>query len=259
MDRDRDGRSFSARHVVAVQDGEVIFSMITSFHAESEATRFDDAPRREVPAPEDTALGGWNPLLDVRPVTPTDFLKGVFTDCLWVRSAVSLGDDPLLQRAGLTYLSDLGTGFGQQDRKLVGRGGPSIDHSMWFQEDIRADEWVLVDLRPVKARSARGCYEGSLRDRDGALGATIYQEQLLLPGSAADMGAGAMASDEDTLATDGSAEKESAQRIARGPASHRDGGPPVAEQPESLSSPVAEQPSTEHRAPLASPGFAVAG
>ena len=37
VDRDRDGRSFSARHVVAVQDGEVIFSMITSFHVESGA------------------------------------------------------------------------------------------------------------------------------------------------------------------------------------------------------------------------------
>ena len=31
VDRDRDGRSFSARHVNAVQDGEVIFSMVTSF------------------------------------------------------------------------------------------------------------------------------------------------------------------------------------------------------------------------------------
>ena len=117
VDRDRDGRSFSARRVVAVQDGDVIFSMVTSFHVESEGARFDDAPRRSVPAPEDTTLGGWNTLLDVRPVTPTDFLKGVFTDCLWVKSAVSLGDDPLLHRAGLTYLSDLGTGFGQQDRK----------------------------------------------------------------------------------------------------------------------------------------------
>jgi acyl-CoA thioesterase len=97
----------------------------------------------------------------------------------------------------LTYLSDLGTGFGQQDRALVGRGGPSIDHSVWFQEDIRADDWVLVDLVPVKARSARGCYHGSLRDRDGLLGATIYQEQLLLPGSAADMLAATLPSNED--------------------------------------------------------------
>jgi acyl-CoA thioesterase II len=213
VDRDRDGRSFSARHVVAVQDGEVIFSMVTSFHVEGEGSRFDNAPRRDVPAPEDTAAGGWNTLLDVRPVTPTDFLKGVFTDCLWVKSAVSLGDDPLLHRAGLTYLSDLGTGFGQQDRALVGRGGPSIDHSVWFQEDIRADEWVLVDLVPVKARSARGCYHGSLRDRDGQLCATIYQEQLLLPGSAADMLAAAVPSDED-LPVDRDPEEEAARRGA---------------------------------------------
>ncbi len=187
VDRDRDGRSFSARHVVAVQDGEVIFSMITSFHIERDGGDFDDAPRRTAPEPEDTPRGGWNPLLEVREVTPTDFLKGVFTDCVWVRSAASLGDDLLVHRAGLTYLSDLGTGFGQQAKSIVGRGGPSIDHSMWFQQDIRADDWVLVDLRPVKAHSSRGAYEGSLRDRHGVLGATVYQEHLLLPGSMSDV------------------------------------------------------------------------
>ena len=140
-------------------------------------------PGAPAPEPEQTVRSGWNDLLEVREVTPTDFLKGVFTDCVWVRSTAPLGDDPLIQRAGLTYLSDLGTGFGQQDASLVGRGGPSIDHSMWFQENIRADDWVLVDLRPVKARSARGSYHGSMRDRHGTLGATIYQEHLLLPGS----------------------------------------------------------------------------
>ncbi len=156
VDRDRDGRSFSARHVVAVQDGDVIFSMITSFHVESGGSVFDEAPRREAPDPELVPHKAWSTLLEVREVTPTDFLKGVFSDSLWVRSSTKLGDDPLLHRAGLTFLSDLGTGFGQQDRSVVGRGGPSIDHAMWFQEDIRADDWVLVDLRPVKARSARG-------------------------------------------------------------------------------------------------------
>ena len=58
VDRDRDGRSFSARHVVAVQEGEVIFSMVTSFHAESEGGSFDDAPRRPTPEPEDPAEAG---------------------------------------------------------------------------------------------------------------------------------------------------------------------------------------------------------
>ena len=69
-----------------LQEGDVIFSMITSFHAESEGGVFDDAPRRAAPEPEDTVRSGWNALLEVREVTPTDFLKGVFTDCVWVRS-----------------------------------------------------------------------------------------------------------------------------------------------------------------------------
>jgi acyl-CoA thioesterase-2 len=186
VDRDRDGRSFSARHVVALQEGEVIFSMVTSFHAERAGGAFDDAPRRAAPEPEDTPTRGRYPLLDVREVTPTDFLKGVFSDCMWVRSSVPLADDPLLQRAGLTYLSDLGSGFGQQAASVVGRGGPSVDHAMWFQQQIRADDWVLVDLRPIKAWGGRGVYHGSMRDRHGVLGATIYQEHLLRPGSVED-------------------------------------------------------------------------
>jgi len=72
---------------------------------------------------------------------------------------------------------------------------------------------VLDDLVPVKARSARGCYHGSLRDHDGLLGATIYQEQLLLPGSAADMLAAALPSDEDQP-VDGDPEEAAARRGA---------------------------------------------
>lgn len=203
VDRDRDGRSFSARHVVALQEGEVIFSMVTSFHTESEGGGvFDAAPRRDVPEPDATPRGGWNPLLEVRQVTPTDFLKGVFSDCVWARSAMALGDDPLVHRAALTYLSDIGTGFGQQDPALIGRGGPSIDHALWFQENIRADDWVLLDLRPVKARSARGCYQGSMRDRQGSLGATLYQEQLLLPGSMTDLVEDALRAEEVAAAAE---------------------------------------------------------
>jgi len=181
VDRDRDGRSFSARHVVAIQDGAVIFSMVASFHHERPGPTFDDAPRRDVPPPESVPVGGWNGLLDVREVTRTDLAAHLYTDCIWVRSATPLGDDPLLHIGGLVYLSDLGSGFGQQDRSLLGMGGPSIDHSLWFHEPIRADDWVLIDLQPVKARAARGVYRGSLRDRDGLLAATIMQETLLVP------------------------------------------------------------------------------
>ena len=44
-------------------------------------------------------------------------------------------------------------------------GGPSIDHSLWFHEPIRADEWMLLELWPLKASGARGVYSGSLRER----------------------------------------------------------------------------------------------
>jgi acyl-CoA thioesterase-2 len=42
VDRDRDGRSFSARHVAAIQDGEVIFSMLASFESGPADSVFDD-------------------------------------------------------------------------------------------------------------------------------------------------------------------------------------------------------------------------
>src|ERR1700757_2105257 len=45
--RDRDGRSFSARHVVALQQGEVIFSMSASFHLPKEGVQFAVERARE--------------------------------------------------------------------------------------------------------------------------------------------------------------------------------------------------------------------
>ena len=58
-------------------------------------------------------------------------------------------------------------------------GTPSIDHSLWFHESIRADEWMLLELWPLKASGSRGVYSGSLRNGDGRLGALLTQEMLL--------------------------------------------------------------------------------
>ena len=53
VDRDRDGRSFSARHVVAMQDGEVIFSMLTSFQTEGEGATSTRRHGARSPIPRD--------------------------------------------------------------------------------------------------------------------------------------------------------------------------------------------------------------
>jgi acyl-CoA thioesterase-2 len=180
VDIDRDGGSFSARHVTAIQDGAVIFSMVASFHRGEVVTTFDAIPTSEVPAPEECSSSRVDLLVDIREVTRTELVddRMLFTDCLWLRTAAPLPDDPLSQACGLTYLSDFGSGFGRTSPE-VGTGGPSLDHAVWFQEFGRADEWQLLQMWPRKATQIRGLYEGSMRDQSGRLCAAIAQENLL--------------------------------------------------------------------------------
>ena len=181
VDRDRDGKSFSARHVAAVQEGEVIFSMLASFHGGPSESRFDDVGEAAAPPPEDCPSFRADRLLEIRQVSLTELVEGrqLYSDSLWIRAAHPLPDDRLVQACAIAYLSDLGTGFGRVQLPGVGNGGPSIDHALWFHEPIRADEWVLLQLWPWKATPGRGLYRGALRDRDHRLGATVAQEHLL--------------------------------------------------------------------------------
>jgi acyl-CoA thioesterase-2 len=181
VDRDRDGGSFSARHVKAVQDGEVIFSMIASFHEREDGATHDAVVARSGPDPESLPSRPSLFLVDVREVTRTRIGEGQVrhSHLLWVRSVGALGDDPLVHACAIAYISDLGSGFGQVEVPDLPVGGPSIDHSVWFHEPIRADDWMLLELWPVKARSSRGVYSGSLRGGDGQLGAVLMQEMLL--------------------------------------------------------------------------------
>ena len=181
VDRDRDGGSFSARHVRAVQDGEVIFSMLASFHALEESPSHDAVATRGGPDPE-TFPPRPSPLpLDVREIVPTSIDDGQIrhSDRFWVRTADRLPDSPLVHACAVTYASDLGSGFGQVCVDGLAPGGPSIDHAVWFHEALRADEWMLLELWPLKAASARGVYNGSMRAVDGRLGAVFAQEMLL--------------------------------------------------------------------------------
>ena len=181
VDRDRDGGSFSARHVRAVQDGEVIFSMVASFHARQDGATFDAVPTRGAPDPSSVPPRPSPFLVEVREVTPTRIGDGQVrhSDSLWVRASTPLPDDPLLHACAVAYVSDLGSGFGQVEVAGLPAGGPSIDHSLWFHEPIRADEWMLLELWPMKASGSRGVYSGSLRSEDGRLGVLLTQEMLL--------------------------------------------------------------------------------
>ncbi len=111
VDRDRDGRSFSARRVVALQDGEVIFSMSASFAPRpGRGTPFPDAEAEPAPElPPLDSLPPWpnlkHPSFEFRPVDAESRLPGRF----WIRCTDELPDDPLAHAAVLAYTSDIST------------------------------------------------------------------------------------------------------------------------------------------------------
>jgi len=174
VDRDRDGHSFSARRVVAIQDGEVIFNMSASF-APVRAGADRDAVAPELPSPG--PLPRWSlprhPSFEVRTADTGRRLPVRF----WLRSTVELPGDPLLQAAVLAYTSDLSTGLVTLEDHEA-EAGPSLDHAVWFHRPARMDDWTWHELEPHAVSSGRGWYTGAIYAADGSRIASFAQEQL---------------------------------------------------------------------------------
>jgi acyl-CoA thioesterase-2 len=185
VDRDRDGRSFSARHVSAVQEGQVIFSALASFHAPEDSPEFasplpdgadpDDLPRARALVSMFAPAFEFRPYPPARPYGPEDF---PLPARVWAKATVRLPDDPVLHACALAYLSDIGSGFADGELAQFPRGGPSLDHAIWFHQPGRADEWILLWMWPLKAGGARGLYTGTAHDADGRLLAVFNQEMI---------------------------------------------------------------------------------
>jgi acyl-CoA thioesterase-2 len=186
VERDRDGKSFSARRVVAVQEGSVIFDLTASFHVEEQGGQFAVPMPTGLPEPDECDPEPFNanfPNADARVVPPTlpDPDGRHVSSTIWLKMREPLSHDRLTHACALAYLSDIGTGFLSTDVPGLPRGGPSLDHAMWFRAPIRADEWLLHHMWPLQAGGARGLYAGSMYQPDGTLGVTITQEALLRP------------------------------------------------------------------------------
>ncbi len=207
VDRIRDGRSFSTRHVVAIQRGKAIFNVSVSFHVEEKGyehqIEMPDAPPPEsLPSwtemvtkvldklpPE---VRSWAPRprpIDMRFVHPPTFFGGEprrGTSLVWLRVARPLPDDPFLHQCLLTYASDLS--LLDNIVKPHGRSGPlgplmtaSLDHALWFHRPLRVDDWLLYVQDSPAARGGRGLARGSLYTRGGQLVASVAQEGLMRP------------------------------------------------------------------------------
>jgi acyl-CoA thioesterase II len=183
VDRDRDGGSFSARHVNALQDGEVIFSALASFHVDEAGIDYHVLGLPEVDAPESVPeherIGGHNEMFDIRYLV-TSATDPWASSRMWVRPRGNLPDDRVTRACVLTYVSDMGWAFSAVPGS-DGIGGPSLDHAVWFHRSVPVDQWMLLDLEPVSVAGARGVFLGTIHDRAGTLIASIAQEALLRP------------------------------------------------------------------------------
>jgi acyl-CoA thioesterase-2 len=186
--RDRDGRSFSARHVVALQHGEAIFTASASFHVDEQSGDFSGVPMPEdLPEPEgltERGIGNADVMFELRPVYQEPRAAPHEWDTarrVWGRIREPLPDDRVLHTCGVVYLSDISSGFAELDVPGLPRGGASLDHTVYFHRPVRVDGWLFMELEPVSAAGARGVYRGSIHDRAGRLGATLVQENLMRP------------------------------------------------------------------------------
>ena len=205
VDRLRDGKSFTTRRVVAVQEGEAIFSLEASFQVQE--TGFDhQAPMPEVPPPDalrserEMALAVAAQLpepiravataerpIEIRPVEPRDPLHPRVRPPqrhLWYRTVDALPDDPALHRYLLAYASDfsfLGTAMDPHGVSwlIPGMQVTSLDHVMWFHRPFRMDEWLLYVVDSPSASGARGLVRGQFFDGAGRLVASCAQEGLI--------------------------------------------------------------------------------
>jgi acyl-CoA thioesterase II len=205
VERVRDGRSFTTRRVVAIQQGRIIFNLTASFHAAEPGFEHQVA-KPEVPGPEDLPtlieevrahLGELPAQLermsrrhpfDLRYVERLRWTQEAVEaaeprSAVWMRALGPLGDDPLVHVCALTYASDLTLldAVRMPVEPLWGRRGfdmASLDHAMWFHRPFRADEWFLYQQESPIATGARGLARGLIFDRDGRLLVSVMQEGL---------------------------------------------------------------------------------
>lgn len=206
VDRIRDGGSFTTRRVVAIQNGQAIFSLEASFQIVETGLEhqvpmpLDVPPPDALPSPAEI-LRDYSSLvpegirrylarerpLEIRPVllrhyTSRDKLDPV--QRIWIRPTGRLPHDHATTSAVLAYLSDmtlLDTSTFAHGRAVFDRDiqAASLDHAMWFHRPVVLDGWLLYTQDSPSTHSARGFTRGTLYSQDGTLVASVAQEGLI--------------------------------------------------------------------------------
>lgn len=206
VDRIRDGRSFTTRRVIALQEGEAIFNMSASFQVGQPGPEHQiEMP--EVPPPEGVPSNDEriakaieedrHPLFkfldqlerpidlkDTDPVDPSAPTPKPGPHHVWFKARSALPEDPLLHQCVLTYASDFYLVEGGLRQHGLTWMDPtlkvaSLDHALWFHRPFSADDWLLYTVESPSTSGARGLNFGHVFSRDGRLVATAVQEGLM--------------------------------------------------------------------------------
>jgi acyl-CoA thioesterase-2 len=201
VDPIRNGRSFCTRRVVARQHGEAIFNTAVSYHKQEPGVSHTMEPPSAVP-PEDckpvtnpqAQIGIKSPqpnLMDLygverlRVPVPKERRHAPYQQS-WMRVNGDPGNDPKLNQVALAMISDfalLSTAFRPHDVEQPDRAfmAASLDHSIWFHNPVKMDDFILYNCDSPWSGGARGFSRGSLWSRDGVLLASTCQESLMRP------------------------------------------------------------------------------
>lgn len=200
VERIRDGNSFSVRRVTASQSDKTILTLASSFQI-AETGFKHQAQMPAVPLPEtltihrdstraqmesDDGQITSDRAIEIRHVDPLDHFnpeKRPPVQCMWFRAVGPVPDNQALHKCLLAYASDFGLMATCMRPHAVTYYQPdmvtaSLDHAMWFYDDVRIDEWLLFACESPAAGHSRGINHGNIFRQDGTLVAVVAQEGL---------------------------------------------------------------------------------
>jgi acyl-CoA thioesterase II len=202
VERLRDGRGYSTRSVRGYQGGKVVFAAMGSFHVPETGPEYQAAMPAAVDPEslrsaaealqgiEGDAAAYWSAArsFDMRHIPGPVYVQvegeTVPQQAVWVKAFDRLPDGADLHRTALAYVCDYTIlepllRVNGQYWAQPGLTTASLDHSMWFHRDGRADEWVLYAQEAVSGQNNRGLALGRFFDRNGRLLATVAQEGMI--------------------------------------------------------------------------------
>lgn len=204
--RERDGQSFTTRHVEAKQRGQTIFSLTASFQKQEDGGLQHQEVALDVPSPEECkTLEEWFDTPEAKPFagfleayakhplelrfpkepSPLAALRGPAPSDqgMWMRFKDTLPDDRLVHDCCLTYASDFFLISAALRPHAVDIHSnvmvASLDHAMWFHSPFKADEWFYYEQNSPWSGGSRGLAFGRFFTADGTLFATAAQEGLM--------------------------------------------------------------------------------